>query len=239
MAPKKGGKGKGKGKGPGDGPEDGAPLTPQEEAAMHEAMCKALKMQLADRTEDVSQSLAEKRRLEGEVEKIKKDFEEEQKSAFEITRDMTRQYKGMQEQLVDRITQLSVTVQELQDKLEEAEQKLEETVREKDRVIAAKDDDITLLKSKMEDMAQEFGGMLKETLDKMRERIELSSTNFDMEASGVPVQRQMEEFSLNFQQQQAKCRSKHNSLACVRKGSRGKHKHDPGRGHEQCSADGG
>merc|ERR1712216_354831 len=120
------------------------------------------------------------------------DFEEEQKSAFEITRDMTRQYKGMQEQLVDRITQLSVTVQELQEKLEE-------TVREKDRVIAAKDDDITLLKSKMEDMAQEFGGMLKETLDKMRERIELSSTNFDMEASGVPVQRQMEEFNLSFQ----------------------------------------
>ena len=29
----------------------------------------------------------------------------------------------------------------------------------------------------MEDMAREFGGMLKETLDKMRERIELSSTS--------------------------------------------------------------
>ena len=162
---------------------------------MHEAMCKALKMQLADRTEDVEPVARRETRLEGEVEKIKKDFEEEQKSAFEITRDMTRQYKGMQEQLVDRITQLSVTVQELQDKLEEAEQKLEETVREKDRVIAAKDDDITLLKSKMEDMAQEFGGMLKETLDKMRERIELSSTNFDMEASASrPVQRQMPSF---------------------------------------------
>merc|ERR1719198_274428 len=200
MAPK--GKGKGKAKKKDEGPEDGGPLTVEDEKKKWEAMCQALQMQLADRTEDVSRSLSQKRNLEDQVEKIKKDFEEEQKSAFEITRDMTRQYKGMQEQLVDRITQLSVTVQELQDKLEEAEQKLEETVREKDRVIAAKDDDITLLKSKMEDMAQEFGGMLKETLDKMRERIELSSTNFDMEASGVPVQRQMEEFNLSFQQQQ-------------------------------------
>ena len=33
----------------------------------------------------------------------------------------------------------------------------------------------------MEDMAREFGGMLKETLDKMRERIELSSTNLDVD----------------------------------------------------------
>ena len=68
-------------------------------------------------------------------------------------------------------------------------------MREKDRIIAAKDDDIASLKMKMEDMAQEFGGMLKETLDKMRERIELSSTNFDMEASGVPIMKQMEEFN--------------------------------------------
>ena len=63
--------------------------------------------------------MMQKKECQEEVEKIKKDFEEEQKSAFEITRDMTRQYKGMQEQLVDRITQLSRTVQELQDSKDE------------------------------------------------------------------------------------------------------------------------
>ena len=46
---------------------------------------------------------------------------------------------------------------------------------------AAKDEEISQMKAKMEDMAREFGGMLKETLDKMRERIELSSTNLDVD----------------------------------------------------------
>ena len=45
----------------------------------------------------------------------------------------------------------------------------------------ADDEEISQMKAKMEDMAREFGGMLKETLDKMRERIELSSTNLDVD----------------------------------------------------------
>ena len=63
---------------------------------------------------------------------------------------------------------------------------LEKTMREKDRIISLKDEEISAMKAKMEDMAREFGGMLKETLDKMRERIELSSTNLDMEGPLIP-----------------------------------------------------
>ena len=187
MPPKKGGKAK-KGAKKEDGPEEGAPLTPEDEAKMYLATCQSLQMQLADRSDDMNQALDERRQMEEKCSKLRGDFEDEQKTAFEITRDMTRQYKGMQEQLVDRITQLSHTVQELQDKLEEAEQHLEHTKRDKDRIIALKDDEIAQMKARMEDMAQEFGGMLKETLDKMRERIELSSTNLDMEAGVAPVQ---------------------------------------------------
>jgi chromosome segregation ATPase len=185
MPPKKGGKAK-KGAKKDEGPEEGAPLTPEDEAKMYLATCQSLQMQLADRTEAMNKAQEEKRTLDEKVSKIQEDFAEEQKTAFEITRDMTRQYNGMQEQLVDRITQLSHTVQELQDKLEDAEQHLEKTMREKDRIISLKDEEISAMKAKMEDMAREFGGMLKETLDKMRERIELSSTNLDMEGPLIP-----------------------------------------------------
>jgi hypothetical protein len=41
-----------------------------------------------------------------------------------------------------------------------------------------KDAEIASMRQKMEDMACEFGDMLKETLDRMRERIEVSSTGF-------------------------------------------------------------
>lgn len=47
----------------------------------------------------------------------------------------------------------------------------------------------------MEEMAQEFGDMLKETLDKMRERIEITNTSFESDG-GVPMIRRLEEFNL-------------------------------------------
>ena len=59
------------------------------------------------------------------------------------------------------------------------------TERQKDEVIADKEREVACLKAKMEDMADEFGGMLNGTLEKMRERIELSTSNsFDAD-SGV------------------------------------------------------
>ena len=54
---------------------------------------------------------------------------------------------------------------------------------------------LIIKKAKMEDMAREFGGMLKETLDKMRERIELSSTNLDMDGPMIPSPHELGEYA--------------------------------------------
>ena len=179
---KKGKKGKkGKGKKAAGGDDDGGPLNQAQIIALVTAENQALQRKLADRSEVASRAVAARRELQSKVDDLKQDFEGERTATFEITADMTRQYKGMQEQLVERITQLSNTVQDLQDKLDDAESHLAKVTREKDDIIAAKDEEISAMKAKMEDMAREFGGMLKETLDKMRERIELSSTNLDVD----------------------------------------------------------
>ncbi|KAG5176735.1 hypothetical protein JKP88DRAFT_202931 [Tribonema minus] len=111
---------------------------------------------------------------------------------FAITRDMTRQYKGMQEELLNRINQLEGVIQALQDSLENARMDVIKVTREKDATIEAKDKELAMMRLKMEDMAQEFGDMLKETLDRMRERIEVNSAGFEPE-DPVPLQRRMEE----------------------------------------------
>jgi hypothetical protein len=55
------------------------------------------------------------------------------------------------------------------------------------------------MRQKMEDMAQEFGDMLKQTLDRMRERIEVSSTGFtaasSADDSGAPLQRRLDDLA--------------------------------------------
>ena len=61
-------------------------------------------------------------------------------------------------------------------------------------ILLSQDQEISDLKAKMDDMAEEFGEMLRETLDKMRERIEISSSNF--EAPELPIQYRMEELKL-------------------------------------------
>ncbi len=47
----------------------------------------------------------------------------------------------------------------------------------------------------MDDMAEEFGEMLRETLDKMRERIEITSGTFD--SPDIPIHQRMEELKLD------------------------------------------
>jgi hypothetical protein len=46
--------------------------------------------------------------------------------------------------------------------------------KEKESIIASKDNEIQEMKIKMDQMTREFGDMLKETLEKMSERIEIT-----------------------------------------------------------------
>lgn len=92
-----------------------------------------------------------------------------------------------------QIVLLSRTVQDLKDELKCAEDEFEKSENQKDSVIGHKDEEILDLQAKMDDMALEFGSMLHGTLEKMRERIELSTTNsFDVD-SGVRLQKKMDQ----------------------------------------------
>ena len=157
--------------------------------------CQSLQVQLAERTEESSKALAAKRELQARVEQINRDFEDEKNATFEITQDMTRQYKSMQEELLNRINLLEESVQSLNDQLADADIRQERLLKDKNAIIQMKDEEITELKNKMDDMAEEFGEMLRETLEKMRERIEVSSGSFD--APELPIQQRMEELKVS------------------------------------------
>jgi uncharacterized protein YlxW (UPF0749 family) len=71
---------------------------------MYQLTCQSLQVQLAERTEDASRALALKRDYQNRLEQLSRDFEEEQNQTFEMRQDMTRQYKGMQEELLCRVS---------------------------------------------------------------------------------------------------------------------------------------
>lgn len=176
-------------------PENGGELTADEKAKMFMLTCQSLQLQLAERSEEASKALAAKREYSSRVDQIARDFEEEKQMTFEITQDMTRQYKAMQEELLARINKLEETIQDLNDKLAEADIRQERVLKDKNSIISMKDNEISDLKAKMDDMAEEFGEMLRETLEKMRERIEISSNNY--EGADVQIQQRMEELKVS------------------------------------------
>ncbi|GBG30394.1 Coiled-coil domain-containing protein 153 [Hondaea fermentalgiana] len=189
------GKGKGKGKKNDGGGEGGAELTPMEVAKLLQAENLALQRQLAERQEEATKAMASRREIQNRVIELKRDFEDEQKQTFQITADMTRQYKSMQEELLTRINILENTINELNDKLEQANASIDDMKKERAEVIAQKDAEINEHKQRMEDMAKEFGDMLKETLDKMGERIDVSGKGWENESAGV-VQQKLAEFKV-------------------------------------------
>lgn len=152
------------------------------------------KFNLANRTDEASKALIEKREIQRKFEQLTKDYEDEKKGCFDITQVMTRDYKGMQVELLNRISKLEETILSLRDKLSTSDAIQERIIKEKDAEIQRKNDEIHDLNTKIDDMAEEFSQMLKETLDKMKERIDVTANNFDVDET--PLNKRMDEISL-------------------------------------------
>lgn len=80
--------------------------------------------------------------------------------------------------------------------IEAVREEIEKTAVEKDELIAQKDEEIRSLTLKMEAMAFEFADMLRETLDKMSQRIEVTHSSWDRDSSRPPLMNRLKEFSL-------------------------------------------
>lgn len=174
-------------------------------------------------------ALAGQRELHDRVLQYHRDFEKEKEDRYtpqtilfvnsfrlDITADMTRQYKAMQEQLIDRVNKLENQNAELRDQLgkcsrdarasirdmtncdalaELSRAAYEELRKEKESSLNLKDAEISELRQKMEEMSQEFADMLRETLDKMSEKVEKSSSKWETE-SKIPGKERLNQFHL-------------------------------------------
>lgn len=91
---------------------------PEERIKYLESQTQALEMQLAYRSEATANAVAECESIREELAHATKKYEDEKKLHNDVTRSMTRQYKGMQEDLLKKITEREETVESLKDELE-------------------------------------------------------------------------------------------------------------------------
>ena len=157
---------------------------------------KALQQLLINETEAADRERAGENELRSKTLILSKDLEEERKISWDVTCDMTRQFKSMQQEKDEKIQELQEKISAVQLKILQRDSQFKDIEKEKDQILKEKEDDIRELKRRVDDMSQNFAAMLKDTLEKMKEKIEFVNKSWkdEMEA---PMMQKLQDFAQN------------------------------------------
>eukprot|EP00930_Biecheleria_cincta_P098773 TRINITY_DN90420_c0_g1_i1.p1 TRINITY_DN90420_c0_g1~~TRINITY_DN90420_c0_g1_i1.p1 ORF type:complete len:217 (+),score=46.11 TRINITY_DN90420_c0_g1_i1:86-652(+) len=156
----------------------------------------ALQYRLMIKDEQIDSARKSEDDLRLRITQLDKAFEDEAVRCRENTGEMSRQYREMQESFNETIEVLQKQVSAAKLEIESVTKEIERVRIEKDEIIRQKDLEIASLSSKMETMAFEFADMLKESLDKMSQRIEVTHNSWDRDTTKPPLMNRLKEFSL-------------------------------------------
>lgn len=133
---------------------------PDDKIKYLESQTKALELQLAYKAEMTSNAIAEAESVKAELDAANEKFEEEKQITMDVTRTMTRQYKGMQEDLLNKINEREGMIAALKDELEMQRVAHAEQIEEKNRVIEEKDAESAKQHEQMENTFKHFANLL-------------------------------------------------------------------------------
>eukprot|EP00798_Chlamydomonas_sp_ICE-L_P031948 gene31948-17903_t len=100
------------------------------------------------------------------VEAFEGAVEQQKEDTLDITSDMMRQYKIMQDQMSKKIATLEAETRSLKQTFQDKDSEVAKLLGERDGVKRACDNEVAEYQRRMEDMQVEFTQMLRETLDK-------------------------------------------------------------------------
>jgi hypothetical protein len=193
MAKKKGSK-KGSKKATPDAANGMEILIPEDKIQYQEAQLKSLEVQLAHRVETCVATTTEYNTTKESLAEVLNKYEKEKESTVGLTRDMTRQYKGMQDNLLNKINDREQVIQKLTDTLSKTKAQHENEMKEKNAILQEKDELISKQKDKMEEMCENFASMLRDVTQQLLDRIE----NSDYSQNKVPIQQVMNAEEYNY-----------------------------------------
>mmetsp|Transcript_24693 Transcript_24693/g.38190 ORF Transcript_24693/g.38190 Transcript_24693/m.38190 type:complete len:179 (+) Transcript_24693:778-1314(+) len=171
---------------------------PEDQIKHLECVNKSLEMQLAYRSEATINATEDAKTWMKKANIEAQKCQEEKQLTLDLTRDMTRQYKSMEDQLLDKINERENTIQELTDKVAEMEQGHNRTIQQKDETISNKNNEIAAMKNKMEELGERFAEMLRDLTRQMSRKIELNSIREEgQEDAYIPIENKMEAFRVH------------------------------------------
>ena len=104
---------------------------------------------------------------------------QKEKRLNNIVDDMKRQYKDMQDRLMEKINELQTEVSGHEDDIVAKDEEIALLDQEIKEEWIKKDQEIEQLQKQIDEMSSDFAEMLKQTLSKMQDRIELANVQWD------------------------------------------------------------
>mmetsp|Transcript_15794 Transcript_15794/g.44194 ORF Transcript_15794/g.44194 Transcript_15794/m.44194 type:complete len:174 (+) Transcript_15794:286-807(+) len=108
-------------------------------------------------------------------------IEQQREDTLDITSDMLRQYKAMQDKMMRQIDELEASNSKLRDELKVKQEtigKLEGDLEQERNDRAA---EVNQLNKTIEQMQGEFAEMLKDTLDKMYDKLDMADADYKVQ----------------------------------------------------------
>ncbi|EFJ48904.1 hypothetical protein VOLCADRAFT_90652 [Volvox carteri f. nagariensis] len=154
-----------------------AKMADKENLARAETEILSLQHLLELRSHEALEARRSERMWRERMEAFTQALEQQKEDTLDITADMMRQYKGMQEQLLKKVADLETENRQFKKTIEERDSEIAKLQMEKEQQKRASDLEILQHQHKMEEMQVEFAQMLRETLDKMHERLSNGTYN--------------------------------------------------------------
>lgn len=142
---------------------------PEDKIKILESEKRTLELHLSNRAEMMSCITQECETVRKSLVEMNQKYDDEKRRTKVLTRDMTRQYKGMQDELLKKINERERIIQDLTDSLNALKADCERRIIQKERMMTEKENCINRMKMEMDQMCQEFSSMLQSCNVKLRQ----------------------------------------------------------------------
>ena len=149
-------------------------LQSNEEKEMYACKVWGLQTKLALEKEKADNTKMNQLELKQKVLILTEDLKKEKEKLFSISTYLSNENKEMQEKMKKEINDSNAYINELKEKIESKDEQIKEMIKSHETILFKRDEEIRELKRKIDEMNIEFSKIMKDILERMNEKIEIT-----------------------------------------------------------------
>jgi chromosome segregation ATPase len=146
-------------------------ISPEDQIKVLQSQIQALEIQLTFKSETITKLSEQLESVQSNLRDVTDKYESQGQMTKDLTKDMTRQYKGMQDDLLNKINERERIIESLRESLQCQKRDFNSSLELKDSDLEDKRQVIDHLRIKIEDICSQFAHMLSSVVTNIKEKI--------------------------------------------------------------------